>query len=272
MLIIRMQRMFLLIGFAAGLFACNSSDDFIDDPQAVKVLNVEADINFDLSSRSNWNFIVGSYRYDFSVADSKIMAVPVSESNTYAFSVTLTDRTGQVYVELRHANYYTRMVNSVTPDLEDQSTPAKFTMRDVLCGDYSALADETIKVSLYHKNALLLFNTEGLPEEAKVYVEQIYDQTITPLRDENNPTAYRAIVFPDNNKDYLFIRVEIGDDTYKAKFPAGFDTRANMPYPYGGIGHSAIVEFTLTFNSEEKELKMKDVKRTPFTREWPITQ
>lgn len=255
---------------ALSFVACDNSNPNIDQPQSVPVLRVEASTNFDLSARQNWQFYVHGYPYNFQIDGNSITANPVSHSKTFAFSVTTTDKTGSAIITFMPENYLkTRGESYIPPNLEDQSTPEKFMTCDVLRSQFSGRAEQELSVTFFHENALLIFNIAGFPDDAKVYIEQIYNQTITPLQDTASPTEYKAIVFPENYPKDLTIVVKTAEKTYRRAL--GFPiTRLNMKYP-DGIGHSGIVSFTVEPH-EEGALVFKDLNYKSYAREWPITQ
>lgn len=275
-----------LASLALILFSCDDSDSPVDKPETVKVTEVRASAGFDISKRSDWKFYVanGDYNlsctYAFQIEGKTITAVPARQADTFAFSVTSTDKSGRAIISFLPEDYLkTRMDIPHSgepgyPNLRDQSTPEKFMLCDMLRGDYVGQASEHLSLELFHENSLLVFNTVGLPEEATVRIAQLGNQLITPLRDADDPTAYKAIILSQNKYTEVGVIVDHNGKQYgKSLASAVNHTRTNIPYPSPSVyfGHSAILKFTVEL-TEAGELEIKDAEHTSFSREWPIDQ
>lgn len=251
------------------LLSCSSKDD----PQpynAIGVFEVEASANFDLSARAGWdmyvgNTTVGAFPYTFEVTGNKLSASPSNERKPFKFT-TPNDR---AVITLVSKDYYTgtRTEMTLPPNFENQSTPDNFMRCDMLKAEYYGDAASELKdITFLHQNALLNFKTVDIPEDAQVYIQQNRKQLITPLRNSEDPTAYKAIVFPDNDPYEIEVVVKLENgQTYKK--PLSQRTRMSMPRP-DGIGASAVVEFTARMT--ENGLRIEDLERKPYAKEWPL--
>lgn len=271
-----LTKLFKTLCFAAlGILAlsCEKTTPYYY-PDSVKVLKVEASTNFDLSARSAWHFLVHGCDYAFEIEGNKLIATPSKTSETFAFSVSITDNTGSAVIRFMPADYFkTRSTGgggTIVPNIEDQSTPEKFMACDVLSGKYEGLAKEEIAITFFHENALLQFETIDLPDDAKVYIEQKYDQMITPLRDKEDPAKYQALVLPQNYPHEVYVIVEANGKIYKTPLQERKRTRTSMTF-FDGLGQSALVDFNVRITDKD-ELVIEEYKQTDFVKAWPITQ
>lgn len=240
----------------------NSSDS------GVIVESIEASINFDLSARSNWLFYVHDKRYEFTNVNGTLSAIPYNSEKPYVFPSST--ESGNIRILLYSPNYgRTREAAKVPPSLENQSTLERFTNCDILKGEYQGTAQPHLtNITLYHENALLDFQTINIPSNAQVYIRQIHDQTITPLRDTTDPTQYKAIIFPHNHLFQIIVGVKTENKTYET--PLAPLSRKEISYP-DGVGNSAIIVFTAAINAED-ELVIENLQREAFSKKWPIKQ
>ena len=255
--------------FCMAISSCDTTDPYKDAPQTVRLLGVEARINIDLSARKDWKFDVHTKPYTFQIDGNNLSAVPEDLSKPYTFEVTANNKSGEAIMTFMSKDYFKPGQSSALPaDIEDQSTPEKFLNCDVLRGHYTGDATENISVTLFHENALLMFNTVDLPEDAEVYIYELYNkQTITPLRDAEDSTSYKALVFPNNYLETIYVLVKTNGKEYAETLVPLYKTRANISYPKG-IGHSAIITFNVLID-ENDELLIKDLKEKSFSKEWP---
>lgn len=255
--------------FCIALHSCDNSDPYKDAPYSVQLLGIEASINIDLSVRKDWTLSVYNYPYTFEIDGSKLSAAPANHSNPYLFEVAANDKTGRAIMTFMSKDYFkTRESATLPANIEDQSTPNKFLSRDVLRGDYSGDAMENISVTLFHENALLMFKTVNLPQGAKVYIYEGYNrQTITPLQDTEDPTSYKALVFPQNILSNVYAIVKVGEKEYKEVLKSRNGTRMNISYP-DGIGHSAVITFNVLIDENDK-LQVEDLEMKTFNKNWP---
>lgn len=270
MTLTKLLNVLCLAGLGVFIFSCDNSSSYDDRPESVKVLSVEASTNFDLSARSNWKFLVHGCYYSYEIVGNKLIATPASTSDTFAFSVTSTNKSGYAVLTFISPNYFKTRSELVVPDIQDQSTPEKFMACDVLRGEYNDVAKSEISVTFFHENALLQFETIDFPDDAKVYVEQKYGQVINPLRDKEDPAKYRAIVLPQNYQYNVYIVVETGGKTYKTPMREKPRTRTNITY-FDGLGQSAVVNFKVRIGDEDK-LIIEDYDEASFVKTWPITE
>lgn len=257
---------------ALGTFilSCDRSDPNIDHPQSVKVLSVEASTNFDLSARSDWNFSVHGCDYSFVIDGSKLIATPSKASETFAFSITVTDKRGYAVLTFSSPHYFKSRAEAIIPNIQNQSTPEKFMLCDVLRAEYNAEAMQDISITLFHENSLLDFEAVDLPADAQVYIKQVHNQTIHPLKYSVEPVKYRALVLPQNYEPDVYVVVETGGKKYKTQLRDRPTTRQSMPH-FEGIGQSAVVKFKVRINDED-ELVIEDYDIKHLVKEWPITQ
>lgn len=253
--------------FCIASYSCTDTDPNKDAPRSVPLRGVEASTNIDLSARKDWTFSVYNYPYTFEIDGGNLSATPVNQSNPYSFEVAANSKTGRAIMTFMSKDYFkTRETGILPANIEDQSTPGKLLACDVLRGDYNGDAMENISVSLFHENALLMFKTADLPEEAKVYIYESHNkQTIAPLRDAGDPASYKAIVFPQNYLYGVFVVIKANGKEYKKRL--AHTTRMNISYP-DGIGHSAIITFNVLID-EEDELQVKDLEMKAFNKNWP---
>lgn len=255
-----------------SFFSCDSSNDYVDAPAAVFVRKVEAQANFDLSARSGWKFYVGGYEYAFDMEEGKVVATPFSEATTFSYLEPLTG--GQMYVvtKLVPENYLkTRAFlpgggSTIVANLENQGTLEGFTACDVLYQEYLGTAKENLMVQLLHENALLRLGTINLPEDAKVYVKQIHNQKITPLK--QTETEYQAIVFSNNTPSDIAIVVEANGKIYESNLYSVAISKKDVGR--GGIEHGTVISCTAEIINEKLTVKLLSAKFS--SSEWPITQ
>ncbi|MDL2305793.1 hypothetical protein LJC72_10720 [Bacteroides sp. OttesenSCG-928-D19] len=256
----------LMVAFASS---CQHHQDMPDVlVKGVDVQSFEASCNFDLSARSNWDLSLGAEPYYFTVEGNRLIGTSPKDK---PYHLPYEMENGNVQALLIPPNYWRKWSSSQkVPLIDDQSTPEKFMLCDPLRGPYTGKAEENITgIYFYHYNALLSFVVEDAPEGSKVFVEQMYDQKITPLPDANNPNAYKAIVFPHNKN--VVIVVETGSKTYKTLLFNNPQTRDTMSYYPDGIGSSTVLTFTARIN-EEDELVVENINRKTWSKEWPVGQ
>lgn len=252
-----------------AFYSCDNSDPNKNAPQSVRLLGIEASINIDLSARKDWKLSVYNYTYAFEIEGGKLSAEPANFSDPYTFEITANDKRGRAIMTLMSPDYFKPGESSALPaNIRDQSTPEKFLSCDVLRGDYNGQAKENIDVALFHENALLMFNTVDLPEDAEVYIyEDRNKQIITPLRDTEDPTSYKAFIFPQNYLFTVYVIVKINGKEYGKTLKPEVETRMNISYP-DGIGHSAIITFNVLIDKEDK-LQVEDLTLKKFQWTWP---
>lgn len=252
-----------------AIYSCDGKDPYRDAPQTVQLLGVKATINIDISARKDWKFNVRGYPYTFEVDGGTLSAEPEDYYRPYTFEVTANKKEGRAIMTFLSKDYFKPGQSSALPaNIEDQSTPEKFISRDVLRGDFNGLASEKISVYLFHENALLMFKTVDLPEDAEVYIYEDYNkQTITPLRDAEDRSSYKALIFPNNHLFTVYVIVKANGKEYEKMLSSRYDTRANISYPEG-IGHSAIINFNVLIDENDK-LQVKDLKMKKFQYDWP---
>lgn len=256
--------------FCMAVCSCDGTDPEKDTPHSVLLLGIEATTNIDLSARKDWTLSVYQHPYTFEIDGGTLLAAPQNSDNLFAFEVTANNKTGHAILTFMARDYFQPGQSSALPaNLSDQSTPEKLLSRDVLRADYTGTANENISVSLFHENALLMFNTNGLPDDAEVYIYESYNkQTITPLRDAADPTAYKALVFPNNHLFTLYAVVKANGKEYGQMLRSRHNTRMNISFP-DGIGHSAIVTFTISID-ENDELLVENLVMKTFQKDWPV--
>ena len=269
MTVTKLWQTFCACCFCMAISSCDGKDPNKDAPQSVQLLGIEASSNIDLSARKDWTLSVYNYPYAFEIDGKTFTAVPENRSNPYSFEATANDKTGRAIMTFKSKDYFKPGQSGALPaNIEDQSTPEKLLSCDVLRGDYLGEARENISVSLFHENALLMFKTVDLPEDAEVYIYEGYNkQTITPLRNVEDPASYKALVFPGNYLFTVFVIVKVDGKEYRKELKPQRGTRMNIPYP-DGIGHSAIITFNVLIDEEDK-LQIKDLEEKSFTRDWP---
>lgn len=253
--------------FSFYLSSCDRSSPIPDSGTILET--IEATINFDLSSRTNWKLYAGDKRYQFTVDGSTLYAKPYGSSKPFVFPHSTG--TGKMQLLLFPPDYgKTRSESTLPPNFENQSTYEKFMACDMLKAEYSGMINPNLQnITLYHENALLNFNVTNIPQNANVFIGQIRYQKIKPLKDGSDPTSYKAIVFPTNYYKSINLVVETDHKTYSTTLESS-KTRMPSHYPEG-LGNSAVVSFH-AFINEQDELEIENLKREAFSKEWPIIQ
>lgn len=248
------------------LTSCDKNDPIPDNGTIVE--SIEATINFDLSARKDWKLYVGGKRYQFTINGNTLSASPENSSKPFVFPTS--SGTGKVQLLFYPNNYgKTRDESTPPPNLEKQETPDKFMVCDMLKAEYSGAVSQHLKdITLYHENTLLDFKVTGVPENARIYISQLYYQAIKPLRSSDDPTAYKAIVFPYNNFNTVYLGIEIEGKIYSASLNTG---KTRMPSYPDGLGNSAIISFH-AFINEQGNLIIENLERKSFSKSWPINQ
>lgn len=253
----------LILLLATG---CDDNSFNASPKDGVAVETIEATANFDLSARKNWIAYVGTEKYNFEVEGNKLsITSPQKDPFRFAYGET----SGNAIIQMVPENYGRPRDSEKIPfNIEDQSTPEKFMNCDRLRFVYTGEAKENLSgISIYHFNTLLTFDINNLPQNAKVFIMQAYDQKITPLKEDPNLNAYKAIVFPNNA--YVALIVETPAKTYRAIISKQGQVRS--PGTASGMGNSAIVSFTADIN-EKEELIINNFQITSYSKEWPINE
>lgn len=252
-----------------SFFSCDNNDE--QEKQGISVLSIEASTNFDLSYRTDWNLRMGGHLYDFTITGNKLHAVPHAEPFHFAYGQEHSNGAQEFVLFPPTENKDTRDLGPVIPPTADQSTWKKFIAHDLLRGLYRGNVVENITdVTFIHHDALLDFKLINIPEEAKVLVVQNGSpiQIITPLRDEADPNAYKAIVFQHNTLGTIGIVIEHNNKQYKTLLKYESDQSRSMAY---NALTSAVVRFDVQMDDEDY-LIIKNLKVETFSTEWPISR
>lgn len=248
------------------LISCDKTDLDNSPKDEIVVQTIEATANFDLSARKDWVVYVGSQRYHFETEGNKLrITSPAEEPFSFPYEAT----TGNIIIQMVPKDYGKERAESKIPFIiEDQSTIERFMNADRLRFAYNGEAKTNITgITIYHFNTLLTFSVSNLPEDAKVYIEQIYDQKITPLKEDKAINSFKAIVFPNNQ--YVSLLIETPGKSYKAIVPPLPTSRS--PGMAIGTGNSSILSFDAEINGDD-ELEIKNYRKTSLSSEWPISQ
>lgn len=239
------------------LFIVSCSDNKDEETKGVPLQTAEGISKVDLSDRSEWKLMIGyiySYStsasdYNFSIDKNKIMVLsPKDQPFLFDRSYKEGD-TGYAPLWLVSKDYTTRTKTSPTPpvypNIKDQSTAEKFFNADALCCNYQSTVSPHIKDLVFtHANALLEFETEGLPENAKI---EVYNYgRITPLRDSNNTNRYKAIAVANREYGPSAITITIDNKSYIAFISEG-SLEADTHYTFKVKPDMEAKEFVIAF-------------------------
>jgi len=254
--------------FFATLFivAFSSCDKDKDEPgikDGVVVKTAEASADFDLTTRKDWAFFIGGYTYNFTIEGNKLSAISARDSH---FRFQYGETTGSTSFLLYPKDYGKGVRDEMVkkPIIENQSTKERFLNCDPLRAIFSGDVSENLKGAAFkHYNALLMFNVLDLPEDAEVLVKQLYDQTITPLQDEEDPTLYKAIIFPENEKPILVVNTN--EKKYEVQIQRGAGSpRMNIS---SGLSNNTVVSFKAIIN-EDDQLIISDLDGKSNSSDW----
>lgn len=256
----------------SGLFSCEDKNiPELSPKDGIAVRTVEATADFDLSARKNWKMYIGTVEhieeYYFTVEGNKLIATsPVDAPYRFPFDAAKAE----VVIQLVHQDYgKTRNSSGSLPlSIENQSTAEKFLQCDRLKIDYYGEPKENLKeLNVLHFNTLLDFTVKNLPEDSKVYINQLYQQKITPLQSSTEPENYRAIIFPHN--PYAVLSVETNGKVYQTRISEPYQTRMDLKPP-AGFGNSTLINFTAEINDDD-ELVISELK-IKRKAEWSVTE
>ena len=248
------------------LFIVSCSDNKDEETKGVPLQTAEGISKVDLSARGEWKLMIGyiySYStsasdYNFSIDKNKIMVLsPKDQLFLFDRSYKEGD-TGYAPLWLVSKDYTTRTKTSpappVYPNIKDQSTAEKFFNADALCCNYQSTVSPHIKDLVFtHANALLEFETEGLPDNAKI---EVYNYgRITPLRDSNNTNRYKAIAVANREYGPSAITITIDNKSYIAFISEG-SLEADTHYT-----------FKVKPDMEAKEFVITDLTKTKWSEQ-----
>lgn len=198
-----------IAGVALMFTGCSKNISGLNwDP--VEVKSVEAEADFDLSTRQDWELLVNEVPYDVTVNGKTVKGV-AGEEIFMAWYI-------QMYAQL--VFQYPGSREHIDADRElkikSQDTWERLLMYDSLTGaDMNSATENITGIKLIRTDAFLKFTVEGLPENAKVYLTERNDFTVYPYCNDGELMLCQAIVSAANTRNSMVLCITVGDRTYQ---------------------------------------------------------
>ncbi|GEM_PF-4542939 len=249
-----------------------SVEYYTNDPVIVET--VEAEANFDLTSRSDWNLTVESTEYQATINGNKVTGIPV-EYPHYAYYGGM-----DVFVYLHHPGLSTEALRAeqIVP-IKSQNTKEKLWMYDILEAD--CIATENITgAKLKHWGTLLEFTISGLPDDAELFLTERNNTIVWPYRNEEKPDMYQAILNPANNHQSIALVIRTADGVYGQVIDTTKSTIVESRM-YLNTERNLLKGVMFTFNAKVEAIEEGEDKKLTISIEdliantsgnWPVTQ